>query len=297
VRKLFSFSERQGEDVTSGNPCPVVDEESEDVVLLFCRENRECFRTISTDDGATWSEPVEFGDVFRGFDYDAVRIATGPVHGIRTRAGRLVAPVWLSNAELEKRVLAGGPADQFVSGALLSDDGGRTWRAGGRMEPVVAETNECTVFEREDGTLVLNMRAHKSNGRAESVSGDGGESWSPPRLREDLADPTCQGSILKLRQGGDAGAVLFSNLDMRIEDFSKVNHCAVRRNFTVRMSADDGATWPVSRVVDAGPSGYGDLAECRDGTILALFEYGPEIYNERLALARFNTAWLRGGGA
>src|ERR671920_848407 len=33
-----------------------------------------------------------------------------------------------------------------------------------------------------------------------------------------------------------------------------------RRNVTVKLSEDEGATWPVSRVVEPGTSGYCDLA-------------------------------------
>jgi sialidase-1 len=43
---------------------------------------------------------------------------------------------------------------------------------------------------------------------------------------------------------------------------------------TIRMSKDDGKTWPISRVVDPGIGGYSDLAITADGTVLCLYEAG-----------------------
>lgn len=50
---------------TAGNPAPVVDADTGDVLLLFCRNPadsaypRTVFLTRSSDDGVTWDEPVE----------------------------------------------------------------------------------------------------------------------------------------------------------------------------------------------------------------------------------------------
>jgi len=43
---------------------------------------------------------------------------------------------------------------------------------------------------------------------------------------------------------------------------------------TVRFSYDDGATWPVSQLLHAGPSAYSDLAALPDGRIACLYERG-----------------------
>jgi sialidase-1 len=62
-----------------------------------------------------------------------------------------------------------------------------------------------------------------------------------------------------------------------------------RQNLTVKLSRDDGKTWPVSRVLEPGPSAYSDLAVLKDGTILCFFEAGSSI-----DCARFNLEWLEG---
>lgn len=60
-----------------------------------------------------------------------------------------------------------------------------------------------------------------------------------------------------------------------------------RENLSIKLSRDDGATWPVSRTLDAGPSAYSDLAVLPDGTVICLYEKGADI-----AAARFPLGWI-----
>lgn len=48
-----------------------------------------------------------------------------------------------------------------------------------------------------------------------------------------------------------------------------------RMDVTIKLSRDDGRTWPVSKLRHAGPSAYSDLAVLPDGTILCFYESGP----------------------
>ena len=72
-----------------------------------------------------------------------------------------------------------------------------------------------------------------------------------------------------------------------------------RENLTLRMSYDDGKTWPVARVLEPGRSAYSDLAVLTDGTILCLYERGfmeDHKFNTRyMTIARFNLEWLTKG--
>jgi len=69
-----------------------------------------------------------------------------------------------------------------------------------------------------------------------------------------------------------------------------------RRNLTIQASADDGQTWPLAKVIDPGPSMYSDIAVTPAGTILCFYGRGskPHFAGDRLTLARFNLAWVRG---
>ena len=53
------YEEGGTEEITIGNPCPVVDRETGTIWLPFCRDNRDVLLTKSTDDGVTWSDPVD----------------------------------------------------------------------------------------------------------------------------------------------------------------------------------------------------------------------------------------------
>jgi len=84
-------------DVTYNNPVLIADRDGT-VHMLFCLEYMRCFYQRSTDDGVSWSTPVEITSAFEKLKstYDWKVLATGPDHAIQLRSGRLVAPVWLS---------------------------------------------------------------------------------------------------------------------------------------------------------------------------------------------------------
>ena len=62
---------------------------------------------------------------------------------------------------------------------------------------------------------------------------------------------------------------------------------------TVRLSEDDGTTWPFAARLHDGPSAYSGLAALPDGTVLCLYESGSRSPGERLRLARFPLNWLK----
>lgn len=250
--------------ITIGNPCPIVATDGT-VHLLFTRNNQRAFHTRSTDDGATFAAPHEIGEALKSFAFPWGRLGTGPVHGIQTASGRLVAPIWLNDRIREN----------YRSGVVVSDDGGRTWTAGGLVPADIKGANECTVAELADGRLLLNLRHRQEKCRAEAFSSDGGRTWSRPRLVEALVDPQCQGALLGLRRAGKP-VLVFSNAA-----------AAARRNLTARLSYDDGKTWSGSRVLHAGPSAYSDLAAAPDGGVWCLFEGGEQRPYERIIFGRF----------
>jgi sialidase-1 len=74
-----------------------------------------------------------------------------------------------------------------------------------------------------------------------------------------------------------------------------------RKDVTIKASFDQGRTWPMSRLLQAGPSAYSDLAVLPDGTILCFYECGRRKSSRKagrpwayacLTVAHFNLAWL-----
>jgi sialidase-1 len=117
--------------------------------------------------------------------------------------------------------------------------------------------------------------------RKTSVSRDGGVTWSPVADVPALRDPSCNASILRHSFGDGAsgpGRLLYSGPD-----------AMSRSNGTVYLSRDDGATWPVKRVLWPGSFAYSVLTKLQDGTVGCLFE--TDNYG-RIAFARFSVDWL-----
>lgn len=263
-------------DNTCGNPCPVVDANT-GVIHLLLTHNRgddveekitagqaKGTRTVwiaqSSDDGATWSKPVEITRDVKKADW--TWYATGPGIGIQLKSGRLLVPC-------DNKVL-GTKAHQ--SHVIYSDDGGESWRIGGVVGP---GCNECQAVELADGTVMLNMRSYRGDKRRlVALSKDGGETFGDAKPDEALIEPVCQASIL--RYPGERGGILFSN-----------PASTKRENMTVRLSRDEGKTWPYAKTLFPGQSAYSCLAVLRDGRVACLYEAGEEHYSHGLTLATF----------
>src|SRR5204863_10056334 len=114
-------------------------------------------------------------------------------------------------------------------------------------------------------------------------STDAGLTWSKAEADQTLIEPVCQASLIRAVPAGKKsdGRLLFSNpADMK------------RVRMTVRLSPDDGKTWPVSKVLHEGPSAYSSLTVLRDRTIGIVYERGDKSAYERITFARFPIAWL-----
>jgi sialidase-1 len=275
---------------TVGNPCPVVDRDTGTIWLPLTRNlgadtQRQILdgtskgtRTVwvmkSTNEGRTWSDPVEITASVKAPDW--TWFATGPGVAIQLKSGRLVVPC---DHYLAKTKAAGAHV-------IFSDDHGKSWKRGGAIGGGV---NECQVAELADGTLLLNLRnqpPRRDEGRAIARSQNGGLTWSEPVRDPTLVEPACQASLLSLvdRSTPDQVRLLFSN-----------PASTRRERMTVRLSADGGNTWPNARLLHPGASAYSCLAVLPDRTIGCLYERGDKTPYERITFARFNPAWLEGG--
>lgn len=293
----------QPDEQTVNNPVALAARDGT-VHFLYCVEYQRAFYLRSTDDSLTWSDPVEITAAFEPLRaaWDWKTIATGPGHGIELRTGRLVVPLWAALAR-------SSPHGEGVAATLYSDDAGRTWHAGTIAvpnDPATPGTSECIVAELSDGRVVLHARTRApANRKVVVTSPDGATGWSRPAFAEALLEPVCMSGLVAYSKFPDGRPrLLFSNPDTLAPDYNKTvakpGERRARKNLTVKLSLDDGATWPVSRTLEPGPSAYSDLAVLPDGTILCLFESGrgPAEPGKRpwpyafITLARFNLDWL-----
>jgi len=233
----------------------------------------------SDDDGLTWSAPIDITPMVKRADWAAG--STGVGNGIQLRSGRLLLPRY--NADYREPRTTPATAASFVA---YSDDHGKTWHIGDFVAVPSPGTNECQVAELADGTVLINLRAMAGNYRWSARSRDGGRTWSEVRQETDLVEPRCQGSLAALTDTAtaDRNRLLFAN------------PASVKRNhFTVKLSYDEGRTWPEARELHAGPAAYSSLAVLPDGTIGCLYERGAKGPYEGIAFARLNVAWLTAG--
>ena len=229
----------------------------------------------SEDEGKTWSEPTDLTVRLKpaGFDY----LVVGPGAGMQLGDGSLVFPTYMRREDGE-----------LLSQLVYSRDHGKTWKLGPNTD---VGTGEPTLVEREDGSLLMNMRTIKRVGhRLWCVSQGLDREWSPVRGIPELIAPGCMASFVQWtspRDGGDKSRLLFSN----------PAHEKERRNLVVRLSYDEGGTWPVSKVIDEGSVSYSCLTILKDKTVGLLYEgehsRGEGV--ERIQFVRFDLAWLTEG--
>ncbi len=226
-RVLLMF---QSYPVGCGEGCVVVGYESSP-------SDRVC-RTLlmHTDDaGATWSAPREITrEVKRATG--ATSTAVGPGIGIQLAHGAHQGRVIMPFNE--------GPADHWRVYAAFSDDGGDSWRIGENApNDAKGMGNEVQIFERADGSVVLNTRQHHGAKRRKTATSlDGGATWNALVDVPELPDPTCMGGVLAV--GGST--VLFTGCDSESR----------RALGTVWISRDDGRTWGEKHRIEEGGFAY-----------------------------------------
>lgn len=272
---------------TVNNPVAIVDRDTGAIEFLYCINYARCYAMRSTDDGVTWSSPVDVTATFEPFrkHYDWKVIATGPGHGIQLKSGRLVVPIWLAY---------GKEGDHAPSAAatIYSDDHGKTWIAGDLAVPnnsVFGNPNETMLAELSDGRVMLVTRSvSKPNRKIITLSPNGAASWSKPTFHDQLWEPICMASITA--HPSQPGTLVYSNphtLKLDADGKETPAGRGKRENLSIKLSRDEGKTWPVSKTLDAGPSAYSDLAVLPDGTVLCLWETKNDIQ-----CARFNLEWI-----
>jgi sialidase-1 len=281
-------------DVTINNPVAIVDRKPGVVHFLYCVEYARCYYMRSDDDGQTFTRAVDITPAFEAFrkDYPWKVLATGPGHGIQLKNGRLLVPVWLSTG-------TGGNAHRpSCVSVIYSDDAGRTWQRGDIVcaDPEPLNPSETVAVQLHDGRVMLNIRTESPrHRRAVAVSADGTTGWSKLHFDEHLPEPICMASILRLTEQPRyaKNRILFANPNPDKPE------SRARKNLTVRLSYDEGKTWPVAKVLEPGASGYNDLAAAPDGTTYCLYERGwvggNQYQTGSLCVARFNLAWLTDG--
>lgn len=268
---------------TAGNPAPVVTADGRIVLVsvqngpdateqrirrgqVSAAAGRRVFVQVSEDDGVTWTPPREITASVKRPEWRWY--ATTPGHAVCLRqgphAGRIVVP---ANHSLPPTGDDDGTEGTYNGGhALLSDDGGETWRIGyvDDNPDGYVNVNETTAAELPGGRLYLNTRTDSAapGTRADAYSSDGGQSLELPfRPQAGIVCPVVEGSVLCWEP---TGTLLFSA--PAAPD--------ARAVMTVRASRDEGVTWRPVHTVSGLPAAYSDLVALDGETVGLLFETG-----------------------
>lgn len=215
----------------------------------------------SDDDGLTWSEEINITKQIKDPGWHL--LLQGPGKGITLQDGTLVFPAQFKDE-----------TEMPHSTIIWSKDHGKSWKIGtGAKE----NTTEAQVIERNDGSLMLNMRDNRNrtdpsetNGRSVYVTNNLGKSWEKHRTSRAnmLQESTCQASLIKedfMIDGKTKSLVLFSNPNTK----------KGRRHMSIKVSFDDGETWDLSKtlLLDENPGrGYSCMTKIDDNTIGILYE-------------------------
>ncbi|MET9950071.1 sialidase family protein [Streptomyces sp. NPDC006339] len=296
-----------GHGDTRGNPAPVVDPRSGDVVLVSTGNDgavtegmvlrgrapagggRRVFVQRGTDDGRSFSAPRDItSSVTRaGWRW----YATGPGHALALAhgryAGRLVVPANHSAAPPPGSPDTGREPRYYGAHALLSDDGGRTWRIGYADEAYegTVNANESTAAELPDGTLHISARDQHGTGpghRVASRSRDGGATLDRPFAPQPgLAGvPVVQGSLLYLP--GPPGLLVLSAPSVP----------TARAVPALWTSTDGGRTTVRALTLSYRPAAYSDLVRVDGRTLGVLHETGVRGPYETITFRRVPLAAL-----
>jgi sialidase-1 len=227
------------------------------------KETSQFLITKSVDDGQTWSEPENLTSMCKQREWWLW--APAPGRGITMSYGTLVMPT-------QGRDKNG----KSFSTVTWSKDGGVTWVTGIPAFEAPTGTTECAVVELSNGSLMLNMRDNRNrndttatNGRAVAVTADLGRTWTThSSSHHALIEPTCMGSLHKhtYTENGKKRSVLL---------FSNPNSKTSRHHLTIKVSFDDGETWPQAHQIclDEGRSrGYSCLTSVDEQHIGILYE-------------------------
>ncbi|MCK5804638.1 MAG: exo-alpha-sialidase [Lentisphaeria bacterium] len=174
---------------------------------------------------------------------------------LRNGTWLLPAAVWIQDGEEKHPELI----HERFSNVHASNDAGKTVSLLGGADVPDRSYDEHMVVERKDGTLWMLVRRH--HGIGESVSSDGGKTWSPGTLSP-IAHTSSRLFIRRLLSGR-----------LLLVKHGPIAEKVGRSHLTAYLSDDDGKTWQGGLMLDERANvSYPDGTQAPDGTIYITYD-------------------------
>jgi sialidase-1 len=282
---------------TMGNPTTVVDQQTGKIFVFMVKNDsthysdadnkfkdfaigdRTIYYCVSTDEGATWSKPIDVTATTQpaGMTKDWIGPGVGiqKMHG--ADAGYLIIPAYGRN--------------------IYSADHGVTWKTAVITQGTKKST-EATIIEKLNGDLVRNDRPITTLPKYRQVATGSLESgfnnWESDL---NLPDPASEGSVWRYNDP-EPNRILFLNSASQ----------KTRTAMMVRISYDEGNSYPAGRDIPVFGSepgklgGYSSLTKTADRQVGALIEYNEDVKNNAtsqrsIVYSKFNLPWILNGTA
>jgi sialidase-1 len=261
LSKLVSFGNLQ-----AGNAAPVVDlmdvQYPQGKIFLFyntgnvnerqLREGkgiREVWYISSTDEGKSWSTPVNItnqvhfpngeidGRVYHNKE-DWRTYANTPGHATQSLKGKYKGRIFIAANHS-----SGVPKNNFKdyqAHGYYTDDHGKTFQVSNSLQ--LEGSNEATAAFISKDRLLMNARNQQGNTKTRIVaySNDGGAHFEEAFYENQLPDPICEGAILPI--GYKRGKVVLA--------FVNATDTVYRNNLSLQISFDEGLHWKKKVLID-----------------------------------------------
>lgn len=166
----------------------------------------------------------------------------------------------------------------------VSSDKGKTWSRRGGVRFPMPQYDEHMIIERRNGSLWMTARTRR--GLHESISQDGGRSWSEPQPAATIKQGTSRHFVRRLKSG---------NILMVKNGVYADRMAEGRSRLTAFLSTDDGLTWKGRLLLDGGGVvAYPDGIEAPDGHIYVSYDDERNGLGE-IRMAKFTEAELLAG--